>query len=172
VIRFTVDKKGAACSIVLRGASNHILDEAERSLHDALCILAQTKKNTRVVLGGGASEMLMSNAVEELAKKTPGKEAYAIEGFARALRQIPTIIADNAGYDSSELVSQLRASHFKGNQDDGLNMDKGCIGDMRDLRVFESYKSKMQSLVSAHEAAEMILRVDEIIKCAPRQRRR
>jgi len=161
---------GAACSIILRGASSHILDEAERSLHDALCILAQTKKNTRVVMGGGASEMLMSNAVDDLVKITPGKESVAIEAFARALRQIPTIIADNAGYDSCELVSQLRASHYEGNSTSGLNMDIGAVGDMKELGIYESYKSKMQSLVSAHEAAEMILRVDEIIKCAPRQR--
>jgi len=171
VIRFSGVKAGMACSIVLRGASNHILDEAERSLHDALCILAQTKKNTRVVMGGGASEMLMSCAVEELAKTVPGKEAFAIEAFARALRQIPTIIADNAGYDSSELVANLKAAHYKGKKNAGLNMDQGIVGDMKELRVYESYKSKMQSLVSAHEAAEMILRVDEIIKCAPRQRR-
>lgn len=65
-----------------------------------------------------------------MAKSTPGKEAVAIEAFARALRQIPTIIADNAGYDSSELVSQLRASHYKGEKRMGLNMEKGIIGDM------------------------------------------
>lgn len=149
----------------------HILEEAERSLHDSLCILANTIKNPHVVMGGGASEMLMSNAVDDLAKTTPGKEAVAIEAFARALRQIPTIIADNAGYDSQELVSQLRAAHYKGQVTAGLNMDEGKIGDMKDLKIYESYKSKMQSLISAHEAAEMILRVDEIIKCAPRQRR-
>lgn len=171
VVRFSGVQGGAACSIVLRGASNHILDEAERSLHDALCILATTKKNTRVVMGGGASEMLMSKAVEKLATETPGKESVAIEAFARALRQIPTIIADNAGFDSSDLVAKLRAAHYTGSVNAGLDMEKGCVGDMTELRIFESYKSKMQSLVSAHEAAEMILRVDEIIKCAPRQRR-
>lgn len=171
VIRFSGVSAGSACTVVLRGASNHILDEAERSLHDALCVLADTTKNTRVVLGGGCCEMAMSNAVDDLAKTTPGKEAVAIEAFARALRQIPSIIADNAGYDSSELTSQLRASHYKGQNEAGLNMDLGVVGNMRELRVFESYKSKTQSLVSAHEAAEMILRVDEIIKCAPRQRR-
>lgn len=171
VVRFSGVAEGAACTIVLRGASGHILDEAERSLHDALCILGQTKKNTRVIMGGGASEMLMSNAVDELVKTTPGKEAVAIEAFARALRQIPTIIADNAGFDSSELVAQLRAAHHNGRNNAGLDIEKGAIGNMKDLRVYESYKSKMQSLISAHEAAEMILRVDEIIKCAPRQRR-
>lgn len=170
VVRFSGVKRGEACTVVLRGASSHILDEAERSLHDALCILVNTTQNTAVVCGGGSSEMLMAKAVDELVQNTPGKEALAIEAFARALRQLPTIIADNAGYDSSELVSQLRAAHHQGKHTFGLDMEKGEIGDMKDLRITESLRAKMQMLISAHEAAEMILRVDEIIRCAPRQR--
>jgi len=171
VIRFSGVAKGEACTIVLRGASKHILDEAERSLHDALCILSQTTKNTRTVLGGGCSEMLMANAVDILVVSTPGKEQFAVEAFARALRSIPTIIADNAGYDSSELVAALRTAHASGNVTAGLDMEKGTIGSMSELKITESLKSKMQVIVSAHEAAEMILRVDEIIRCAPRQRK-
>jgi T-complex protein 1 subunit beta len=97
-----------------------MVDEAERSLHDALSVLSQTVKETRVVLGGGCSEMLMSCAVDEEARKVQGKKAIAAEAFGRALRQIPTILADNAGYDSSELVSQLRAAHYKGQSEAGL----------------------------------------------------
>lgn len=172
VIRFSGVAKGEACSIILRGASQQILDEAERSLHDALCVLAQTTKNTRTVYGGGCSEMLMARAVDELALTVPGKEALAIEAFSRALRALPTIIADNAGYDSSELVSQLRAQHYtqKADCDAGLDMEAGTVGSMKALRITEAYKSKLQVVVSAHDAAEMILRVDDIIRCAPRQR--
>ena len=83
---------GEACSVVLRGATQQILDEAERSLHDALCVLSQTVKDTKVVYGGGSSEMLMANAVNELANQTPGKEAMAMESFAHALRQVITIV--------------------------------------------------------------------------------
>jgi len=171
VIRFSGVAKGEACTIVLRGASKHILDEAERSLHDALCVLTQTMKNTRTVFGGGCSEMLMAEAVDRLMMKAPGKELLAAEAFARALRQIPTILADNAGYDSSELVASMRAAHAKGLTTTGLDMDQGTLGDMAQLKVTESFQSKLQVLVSAHEAAEMILRVDEIVKCAPRPRR-
>jgi T-complex protein 1 subunit beta len=173
VIRFSGVAKGEACSIILRGASQQILDEAERSLHDALCVLAQTTKNTRTVPGGGCSEMLMARAVDEVAHTVPGKEALAVEAFARALRAIPTTIADNAGYDSSELVAQLRALHFteKEKCEMGLDMENGTVGNMRQLRILEAYKSKLQVVVSAHDAAEMILRVDDIIKCAPRQRK-
>jgi len=171
VIRFSGVAKGEACTIVLRGASRHILDEAERSLHDALCVLSQTTKNTRTVLGGGCSEMLMAYAVDQLVNSTPGKEQFAVEAFSRALRSIPTIIADNAGYDSSELVAALRTAHANGMVSSGLDMEKGIVGNMSELKVTESLKSKMQVVVSAHEAAEMILRVDEIIRCAPRQRK-
>lgn len=114
--------------------------------------------------------MLMAKAVDELALTVPGKESLAIESFSRALKQIPMIIADNAGYDSSELVAQLRAAHYEGKSTMGLDMDKGCIGDMSQLKITEALKSKMQVIISAHEAAEMIVRVDDIIKCAPRQR--
>lgn len=170
LIKFSGVKRGEACTVVLRGASMHILDEAERSLHDALCILANQTKSTRIVMGGGCSEILMAQAVDELAAKTPGKEAYAISAFAQALRQIPTIIADNAGYDSNELVAQLKAAHYNGEKYAGLDMESGKVGSMKELRIYESLKSKSQSLISAHEAAEMILRVDDVIKCAPRQR--
>src|ERR1700709_140502 len=109
--------------------------------------------------------MLMARAVDELALTVAGKESLAIESFSRALRAIPTIIADNAGYDSSELVSQLRACHHQLQSTMGLDMDRGIVGDMSVLKITESLHSKMQVVVSAHEAAEMIVRVDDIIKC-------
>ena len=170
LIRFSGCKSGTACSIILRGASSHLLDEAERSLHDALCVLTETVKETRVICGGGCMEMAMANAIDSQVKTVAGKEALAMEAFSRALRQLPTVIADNAGYDSSDLVTKLRAAHASGKKTAGLDMTTGDLGDMLALGVRESYKSKLQVLVSAAEAAEMILRVDDIIKCAPRQR--
>jgi len=170
VIRFAGVPAGEACTIVLRGASSHILEEAERSLHDALCVLVSTVKESRVVLGGGCAEMIMAKAVDELVGKTSGKKALAQEAFARALRQIPTIIAANGGYDSSELVTQLRAAHYNGKSTTGLDMKQGTVGDMNQLGVFESYKVKSQVLSSAVEAAEQIVRVDQIFRSAPRKR--
>ena len=176
VLRFSGCKSGEACSIVLRGASTHVLDEAERSLHDALAILVSTVKDPRTVYGGGCTEIAMAAAVEKAAAETPGKKALAMEAFARALRQIPAIVADNGGYDAAELVTQLRALHAAAEKADqssctaGLDMAKGTTGDMEELGIRESYASKMYSLTSASEAAEMILRVDDIIKAAPRRR--
>jgi len=170
MIRFSGVPVGEACTIVLRGATSHMLDETERSLHDALCVLSQVVLESRTVFGGGCAEMIMAKAVEELAAKTPGKKSLALESFAKALRMIPTIIADNGGYDSGELISQLRAEHYKGNTKAGLNMKDGEVGDMEQLGILEALKVKQQILVSATEAAEMILRVDDIIRAPPRKR--
>lgn len=170
LLKFSGVALGEACTIVLRGATQQILDEADRSLHDALCVLSQTVKETRTVYGGGCSEMLMADAVSKLAAKTPGKEAVAMEAFAKSLRQLPTIIADNAGYDSATLVAQMRAAHTEGRHTIGLDMQGGRIGDMVKLGITESYQVKRQVLISGAEAAEMIMRVDNIIRSAPRQR--
>uniref|UniRef100_A0A673A656 T-complex protein 1 subunit beta n=1 Tax=Sphaeramia orbicularis TaxID=375764 RepID=A0A673A656_9TELE len=122
LIHFSGVAMGEACTVVLRGATQQILDEAERSLHDALCVLAQTVKEPRTVYGGGCSEMLMAKVVTDLANRTPGKEAVAMESFAKALRMLPTIIADNAGYDSADLVAQLRAAHQENKTTFGLKL--------------------------------------------------
>lgn len=170
MLKFSGVPLGEACTVVLRGATQQILDEAERSLHDALCVLTSTVKETRTVYGGGCSETLMAVAVLEEAARTAGKEAVAMEAYARALLQLPTIIADNGGYDSALLISQLRAGHTRGEHRLGINMTNGTVGDMEELGVTESFMVKQQMVASASEAAEMILRVDDIIKAAPRKR--
>ncbi|TFK45480.1 hypothetical protein OE88DRAFT_1708839, partial [Heliocybe sulcata] len=170
LIKFSGVAAGEACTVVLRGSTNQMIDEADRSLHDALSVLSQTVKETRVVLGGGCAETLMSCAVDEAARGVKGKKAVAVEAFSRALRQIPTILADNAGYDSADLVAKLRAAHYEGRADAGLDMNEGTIGSMKELGVTESYKLKRQVVISASEAAEMILRVDDILRSAPRRR--
>jgi T-complex protein 1 subunit beta len=180
-----------ACTVVLRGSSEQLLEEAERSLHDALCVLASTAASGEgTVLGGGASEMLMAEAVERLASaqvssalqgenavadsmvNTIGKLTVAIEGFAEALRALPTILANNGGYDGCELVGQLKQLHKKQpeNASMGIDMYAGKVADMRVLGVRETLKSKRQVVASASEAAEMILRVDNILRSAPRKR--
>jgi T-complex protein 1 subunit beta len=170
VIRFAGCAKNEACTIVLRGSGAHILDEAERSLHDAICVLIAAVKNHRIIYGGGNAEMRMSLAVDELAKTLAGKQAIACEAFARALRQLPTIISDNAGFDSAELVTNLRSEIVGGNLSAGLNMFDGRVDDMEAMGITEAFRVKEQALISATEAAEMILRVDDIVRCAPRQR--
>lgn len=172
LIKFSGVALGEACTVVLRGATKQILDEAERSIHDALCVLTQTVKETKTVFGGGSSEMLMADAVSRLATKTPGKEAVAMEAYAKALRNLPTTIADNGGFDSAQIVSELRALHAEGKNTMGINMELGEVADMEKTGITESFQVKRQVVMSAAEAAEMILRVDDILKATPRPRQR
>jgi len=171
LIKFSGCAANEACTIVLRGASRHVLDEAERAIHDALCVLSQAAtSDTRIIPGGGNAEMCMAIAVQNIVASVPGKQSLAVEAFAKALMTIPAILADNAGYDSADLVANLRAAHTNGEKFAGLNLYEGRVEDMRIMGVTESFKSKLQILTSAAEAAEMIVRVDDIIQCAPRQR--
>ncbi|CCG25660.1 Cct2 chaperonin of the cytosolic TCP1 ring complex [Candida orthopsilosis Co 90-125] len=167
-LKFSGVAAGEACTIVLRGATDHVLEEAERSLHDALSVLSQTTKDTKTVLGGGCAEMLMAKSVDEAAANETGKKALAIEAYSRALKQLPIILADNAGYDSSELVTKLRSAIYNGISTSGLNLNEGTIANMRELGVVESYKLKRAVVNSATEAAEVLLRVDNIIRAKPR----
>ncbi|QSL64077.1 hypothetical protein MERGE_000232 [Pneumocystis wakefieldiae] len=172
MIKFSGVAVGEACTIVLRGATSQLLDEAERSLHDALAVLSQTMGDSKVVLGGGCSEILMAKAVDAAASKESGKKIFALEAFARALRMIPTILASNAGLDSSELISKLRSVHYKGMTSYGLDLINGEIADMRDAGVVESYKLKRSIVSNASEVVEMLLRVDTILRSTPRPRTR
>ncbi|CCH62177.1 hypothetical protein TBLA_0G02370 [Henningerozyma blattae CBS 6284] len=167
-LRFSGCKVREACSIVLRGATLQVLDEAERSLHDALGVLSQTTREPRTVLGGGCAEMVMSRAVDTAAQSTDGKRAMAVEAFARALRQLPTILADNAGLDSGELVTRLRAAAYGGLSSAGLDLTRGELGDMRELGIVESFTLKRAVVRAAAEASEVLLRVDHVVRARPR----
>ena len=172
LLKFSGCKDPATATIVLRGATDQILDEAERAMHDALCVIASMMNEKRTVLGAGCSEVLMAEAVDAEARKTAGKVALAMEAFARALRQIPMILAANAGLDAPEIVASIRAAHVKGDTTYGLDIPNRGVGDIEKLGITESFKVKRQVVISASEAAEQILRVDEIVKCAPARQRR
>ncbi|OAL65066.1 T-complex protein 1 [Trichophyton rubrum] len=156
LIKFSGVAAGQACTIVLRGATGQLLDEADRSLHDALAVLSQTVKEPKVTLGGGCAEMVMAKAVEHAAQNTTGKKQLAVDAFAQALKQLPIILADNAGLDSSDLVTRLRQAINKGLTSSGLDLltPGGGIANMRELGVVESYKLKHAVVSSASEAAE------------------
>lgn len=156
LLRFSGVQLGEACTVVLRGATNQILDEAERSLHDALCVLLTHVREARTVTGAGAAETLMASHVLVEAQKISGKESLAVESFARALQQLPTIICDNAGLDSAEIISKLRAEHANGNHQYGVDIETGKVADVTAKGILESYNVKLCMLTSAAEAAEQV----------------
>ena len=174
LIKFSGVAAGQACTIVLRGATEQLLDEAERSLHDALAVLSQTVREPKTTLGGGCAEMVMAKAVEQEAPNVAGKKAIAVESFAKALQQLPTILADNAGFDSSDLIARMKKEIYDGKSSSGLDLmiPGGGVANMREKGVIEAYKLKRAVVSSASEAAELLLRVDNIIRSAPRKRER
>jgi T-complex protein 1 subunit beta len=121
-------------------------------MHDALCVLTSTVKETKTCFGGGCSEMLMANAVLEVAATTPGKEAIAMEAFARALIELPTIIAENGGYDSAQLVSELKALHKQSKCTMGLSKYFGQIAAIAEYGTHQSYVLVVHTLRVAENA--------------------
>merc|ERR1712113_32786 len=163
VIHFSGVEVGEASTIVLRGASDQVLEEAKRSIHDALCVILSTVKDSRVIYGGGFSEMQMAKAVEAEAARIPGKKSLAMMSSAKALREIPSLVCTNAGMESTEVISTLRAEHMKQSCRSGIDVLSGNIRDMKTAGILEPFKVKLHILLSATEAAECILRVDDVI---------
>ncbi|KAG0434998.1 T-complex protein 1 subunit beta [Dictyocoela muelleri] len=165
LIRFKGSKRGAV-TIVLRGASEEFLEEAERSIHDALCVLHQ---HADLIYGGGSIEAEMAVQLQALSSKTESRESAAISAFSHALMQIPAVLAENAGLDVEDVKSKLRAFHVKGKKTFGVGNNVEC---MKQKGVVESLRIKKRILTSAVEAAQMILKCDSIVKAKPRERTR
>lgn len=169
MIKFSGLKKGAI-TIVLKGSTKEIQDEAERAIHDALCVLMKIKTHKKVVYGGGSIEAEIGIATNNLALKTESKEASAILGFSNAVQKIPQIIADNCGMDGEAIKSKLRALHMKGKRTMGVSVEKEDVGCMKEAGVLESLRIKRRIFTSAVEAACLIIKCDGIIKCKTQAR--
>ncbi|GJD12919.1 T-complex protein 1 subunit epsilon [Galdieria sulphuraria] len=153
-----------AVTIFLRGGSKMAVDEAKRSVHDALCQVRNLIRDQRIVYGGGSSEIACSLAVSEFADKVSGVEQYAIRCFADALDAIPSALADNSGLSSLETLGALKAAQTKQNNS-RLGVD--CLGlgtlDMKEQNVYETLLSKKQQIQLATQLVKMILKIDDVI---------
>ncbi len=156
-------KNPKAVTILVRGGSERLVDEAERSIHDALCVVRDVVRDPRVVGGGGAPEAEIARRLRDQAQKLSGKEQLAVLAFAEALESVPTTLAENAGLDPIDIMVQLRASHEKGQVWSGVDVYDGKIADMKEKGVLEPHGVKMQVIKSAAEAAGMILKIDDVI---------
>jgi len=152
-----------AVTILVRGGSDRILDEVERSLQDALHVSRDLFREPKIVPGGGAFEVEVARMVREYARKLPGKEQLAALKFADALEYIPTILALTAGLDPVDAIAELRRRHDNGELTAGVDVHGGKIADMAALNVWDPLIVKKQVIKSAVEAAIMILRIDDII---------
>lgn len=165
-------KKDNSASIILRGPNEYFLDEAERSIHDAICVVKRVLESKKLVPGGGAVEAALSIYLESFATSLSSVEQLAIAEFAKSLLVIPKILAVNAAKDASDLVAKLRAYHNSSQTKTehanlkwvGLDLNKGTIRDNKEAGVMEPSISKIKSLKFATEAAITILRIDDLIK--------
>jgi thermosome len=157
-------KNPKAVTIVIRGASSHVIDEAERSLHDGLCVVRNAVEDAKIVAGGGAPEAEVAKNLRNFAVKVGGREQLAVEAYAEAVEAIPLTLAENAGLDPIDIMVALRAEHEKaGNKNFGIEVTTGKIKNMLDLKVIEPLRVKQQVIKSATEAANMILKIDDLI---------
>jgi len=157
-------KDPKAVSLLVRGGTEHVVDEVERAVHDGVCVLSAAIEDGKIVAGGGAPEVELAKQLREYAETVGGREALAINAFADAAEIIPRTLAENAGLDPIDILVQLRAAHEKANGEVvGLDVFSGKITDTSNLGIVEPLRVKTQATKSASEAAEMILRIDDVI---------
>ena len=159
-------KNPKAVTILVRGGSERLVDEAERSIHDALCVVRDVVRDPRVVGGGGAPEAEIARRLRAYAQKLSGKEQLAVLAFAEALEVLPMALAENAGLDPIDIMVQLRAAHEKGQLWAGVDVYDGKVADLKEKGILEPHGVKMQVIKSAAEAACMILKIDDVIAAA------
>ncbi len=152
-----------AVSLLIRGGTEHVVSEIERSLNDAIRVVAITKEDGKYFPGGGAVEAELTMKIRQFANTAGGREQLAIEAFAKALEIIPRTLAENAGMDPINTLIELKAEHEKGHSTYGINFETNKVSDMTKLGVVDPLRVKKHALESAVEVSTMILRIDDVI---------
>lgn len=155
-----------AVTIIIRGGTDHVIDEVERAMHDALRVVGVTLEDGKAVAGAGATEIELSLRLADYAATIGGREQLAIESFAEALEVIPRALAENAGLDAIDVIITLKSTHEKKSENAkfmGIDLNTGKSADMLKMNVIEPLRSKTQAVKSATEVAAMILRIDDVI---------
>jgi len=157
-------KDPKAVSLLVRGGTEHVVDEIERAVHDGVSVVGAAVEDGKVVAGGGACEIELAKRLREYSETVGGRESLAINAFADAVEIVPRTLAENAGLDSIDMLVDLRAKHEKmDGKNMGLNVYEGKVVDMLKNGVIEPLRIKTQAIKSASEAAVMILRIDDVI---------
>ncbi|KAI9637693.1 t-complex protein 1 delta subunit (tcp-1-delta) [Dioszegia hungarica] len=163
VVKVTgVKNPGKTVSIVCTGANQLVLEESERSLHDALCVVRCIVKKRALIAGGGAPEIHLSRLLTQHAQTLKGKESYCFQAFAEALEIIPTTLAENAGLNPIQIVTELRNRHSLGERTAGINVKKGIISNILEENVVQPLLVSTSALELATETVALILRIDDI----------
>lgn len=154
-----------AVSVLIRGGSQTIIDEAHRSIHDALCVIRNLIKNPHVIVGGGAAELSSSIFLRKQADEISNVQQYAVRGFAAALEQIPLILADNSGMNSNEALQKAKTRQIQEqNPKIGISCLTSTVENMAEQQVFETLLSKRHQIQLATQVVKMILKIDDLIE--------
>ena len=156
-------KNPKAVSILIRGGTEHVVDELERGIHDALSVVKAALEDGRITVGGGATATEIAMALRDFSPSIGGREQMAVEAFASAVEIVPKTLSENAGLDPIDIMLELRRFHKKGNKYAGINVKTGKVEDMLKYNVIEPLRLGIQEIQSAYEAANMILRIDDVI---------
>ena len=159
-------KNPKSVTLLIRGGTQRMTAEAERSIHDALCVVKDLIEEPKIVAGGSAPEMEMANVLKKYAQTVKGREQLAIKIFAESLEVIGTTLAENAGANPVDILSELRTRHEKGQTWAGINVLAGKVEDMTKMNVYEPLAVKKQIIKSANEASSLILKIDDVIASA------
>jgi chaperonin GroEL (HSP60 family) len=150
-------------TILLHGGTEHVMDEMERAIRDGLGDVAASLRDGKIVAGGGAIEIELAKQLMKFAQSLGGREQLAVEEFSSALEFIPVTLAENAGLDPIDILTELKARHDKGEKNIGLNLLASGIEDTARAGIVEPLRIKTQAINSASEVATMILRIDDVI---------
>jgi len=159
-------KHPKSVTLLLRGGSQRVVDEVERSIHDAIMVVKDVMENPSIVAGGGAPETFAATKIRSWAKSLEGREQLAAEKFADALETIPLTLAENAGMDPIDTLASLRSRQIKGEKWTGVDVMKARIANMKSSDIIEPLLVKLQIVSAASEAACMILRIDDVVAIA------
>ena len=156
-------KNPKSVTILIRGGTDRMVDEAERSLHDAKCIVRNVVQDPWLVPGGGAPEEEVASKLRDFARSFSGREQLAVLKFAEAMEEVPLTLAENSGLDPVDILVELRSSHAKGQKSVGVDVTEGKVRDMSKTSVLEPASVKKQAIKSATEAAITLLKIDDVI---------
>jgi thermosome len=156
-------KNPKAVTILIHGGTDHLIDEIERAIKDGFGVVASSLKTKLVVPGGGAIDIELARRLRHFGQSLSGREQLAVDEFASALEFIPTTLAENAGLDPIDILTELKSRHDAGDRNVGINLFNNKIENVLEARIIEPFKIKSQAINSASEVANMILRIDDVI---------
>jgi chaperonin GroEL (HSP60 family) len=156
-------KNPKAVSVLIRGSTEHVVDELDRGMHDALFVVKIAVEDGKLTAGGGAAATTVAMALRDYASTVGGREQMAIEAYANAVEIIPKTLAENAGLDPIDMMIEMRRVHKKGDKNAGVDVFTGKVVDMIKNNVIEPLRVSVQEIQASTEAATMILRIDDII---------